>query len=65
MNAFEYAVVHNYFDDIVHSLSKDAVILASKVFGNQPANDTIDELMHPTAVCLEDAIFCQELLNCK
>lgn len=65
MNAFEYTIIYNKLNQLVDSISKEAFELASKTFGKYPINDTIDELQNPSGVSLENALFCQELLNCK
>lgn len=65
MNVFEANLNYTKLQDDVNSISKNAFELAAKVFGKVPINDTFDELENPSGVILEDAIFCQELLNCK
>lgn len=65
MNGFETTLSYIQLQEEITSISKEAFDLTAKVFGKVPINDTFDELQNPSGVVLEDALFCQELLNCK
>ena len=65
MNAFEFALAYDGMQTLVNSISMEAFNLAAKTFGTYPISNTIDELINPSGVNIEDALFCQQLLDCK
>lgn len=53
----------NFLEE-VKSITKEAHEMAARVYGKLPINDTIEEILNPTGVSLERALFCQSAIDC-